>query len=440
MLVRAKRHVSQARVSKAEDDSLKTGIRKGSRICFFGHFGTSNFGNESTFQAILHHLRRNLPDAQVACICSVPETLAITQSIEALPISSILVRQWNLRSPMARFLRKVFIGIPSELYRWYDAFRTLRGTAMLIIPGTGLVTDAFGLSGWGPYNLFKWTALAKLRRCKVLFVSVGVGPIYGTVGRYLVKSALSLADFRSYRDQSSMDYLKGIGFEAHNDRVYPDLAFSLPDDIVPLGAEGRGSRPVIGLGLMKYAGKYSVEEPSNAIYRAYLENLVVFVEWLLAHEYDIRLLIGDGSDRAVTQEFRSLLKARLGVYDEERITDPPLFSVEQFLSQLATTDLVVATRFHNVLLALLLNKPAISISFHPKCSALMNEMSLSEYSHDINHINADRLISQFCDLERNAEKVKALIKRNVQRSRKALDEQYNLIFNEVSGVPTNDFK
>jgi polysaccharide pyruvyl transferase WcaK-like protein len=80
-------------------------------------------------------------------------------------------------------------------------------------------------------------------------------------------------------------------------------------------------------------------------------------------------------------------------------------------------------------MALLLNKPVISISFHHKCTSLMSEMGLSEYCHDINHMHADRLIEQFQDIERNAEKLKTVIRKKVEQSRKALDEQYNLIFN-----------
>jgi polysaccharide pyruvyl transferase WcaK-like protein len=58
----------------------------------------------------------------------------------------------------------------------------------------------------------------------------------------------------------------------------------------------------------------------------------------------------------------------------------------------------------------------------------MSEMGLSDYCHDINHMNADRLIEQFQDVERNAEKLKTVIRQKVEQSRKALDEQYNLIF------------
>jgi polysaccharide pyruvyl transferase WcaK-like protein len=406
---------------------LKDGKRRRNKICFFGNFGQGNFGNECTLQAFLYNLRRLLPDAEVTCICTGPEATASTHNIAAVPISGVIVRPWTLRNPLARLARKVFIGIPSELYRWLKAFRTLKGKDMLIVPGTGLLTDAFGLYGWGPYNIFKWSLIAKLCGCKLLFVSVGAGPIYGTLCRWLVKSALSLAEFRSYRDNSTLKYLKAVGFPTNNDRVYPDLAFSLPEVVMQQGNIHKRCRSVVGLGLMEYAGKYCVEKPSNTIYLAYLENLVIFARWLLAHGYDVRLLIGDLFDAAVTQEFRDLLKERSSTYYEGRIIDEPVYSVEQLLSQLAATDVVVATRFHNVLLALILNKPTISITFHHKCVSLMSEMGLSEYCQDINHFSADGLIESFSNLERNVEKLRPLIKQKTEQFRRELDEQYNSI-------------
>jgi polysaccharide pyruvyl transferase WcaK-like protein len=191
-------------------------------------------------------------------------------------------------------------------------------------------------------------------------------------------------------------------------------------------------RPVAGIGLMNYAGRLSVDKPCKTTYLAYLEKLVIFVRWLLAREYDVRLLIGDVlHDRHVTEEFMELLKEHASTYDERRIIGEPAFSVEHLLSQLATIDVVVATRFHNVLLALLLNKPVISIAFHHKCVSLMSEMGLKEYCQDINLLDADMLIEQFCNLEKNAEKLRPLIKQKTDEFRGALDEQYNFIFNRM---------
>jgi polysaccharide pyruvyl transferase WcaK-like protein len=370
----------------------------------------------------------------MTCICTYPDVTAQTYNIDAVPMTGILVKpRWLHGNPTMRFLRKIIIGIPSELYRWLAAIKTLKGNWMLIVPGTGLLTDVCGLWGWGPYTLFKWSLAAKLCRCKLLFVSVGAGPLHSALGKYFVKSALSLADFRSYRDQASLEYLKRIGFQTNRDRVYPDLVFSLPEAMLPSDNREKELRSVVGLGLMEHYGKPSVDSPSNAIYLAYLENLVAFLRWLLAHEHDARLLIGDVGDGHVTKEFKSLLKERSFTYDKTRIIDEPISSVQDLISQLAATDIVVATRFHNVLLALLLNKPVIAISFHHKCTSLMSEMGLSQYCHDINHMNAARLIEQFQDVERNAAKLKLVISQRVEQSRKALEEQYRLIFKGVAG-------
>ena len=72
--------------------------------------------------------------------------------------------------------------LPSEIWRSLQALWTVRTARMLIIPGTGLLTDAYGLKGSGPYNLLKWTLLAKLCGCEIVFISVGAGPIYTSVG------------------------------------------------------------------------------------------------------------------------------------------------------------------------------------------------------------------------------------------------------------------
>jgi len=410
---------------------MEKGHKKTKRIYFFGHFGSPNFGNEITLKTVLYHVRRRLPEAEVACICTGPEALAITQKIETVAISRTLVKPGKLRTRLARWLRKAFIGVPSEPWRWLDAFKTLKGANALIIPGTGLVTDAYGLMAWGPYNLFKWSLIASVCRCKVFFVSVGAGPVYSALGKYFVKSALSLADFRSYRDNASLEYLKGIGFSTNSDRIYPDLVFSLPEAMLPRNGDQRNKRSIVGLGLMFYAGKYSVAKPSDTTYHEYLKSLVTLGQWLIAHDYDIRLLIGEVGDRSASDEFKSLLRASLGHYDEDRLIDQPAHSVEQLLPQIAATDIVVATRFHNVLLALVLNKPVISISFHHKCASLMKEMGLSDYCQDINHVNGARLIEQFQELQRSAAKLKPLIRQRVERSRKALDEQYNIIFKDI---------
>jgi len=163
----------------------------------------------------------------------------------------------------------------------------------------------------------------------------------------------------------------------------------------------------------------------------YLENLALFVKWVLARDNDVRLVIGDRWDNDAKNEFHDLLKSRLPECDVGHITDEPVFSVESLLPQIEATDIVVATRFHNVVLALLCNKPVIAISFHHKCESLMAAMGLSDYCLDIGSLRVESLIEKFCDLETNADSVRAQIKEKVREFQQQLDEMYEAIFQEV---------
>ena len=402
--------------------------KKPPRASFFGHFGSTNHGNESTFLAMLGRLRSAYPDGDFRCICSNPEAVVARDGIEAIPITNSPSSLWNRRFPLVLRVPAMFVGVGAQIWDYARAFSNLKGTDVLIVPGTGLLTDAYGLQHWGPYSQFRWVLMAKLRRARVLFVSVGAGPIDSSLGRMLTKATLSLADYRSYRDDASRDYLTGIGFPAERDPVYPDLVFGWPETMLGDGdARSPGPRPVVGLGLMGYSGKYSSDDSRPETYTTYLEALAAFAAWLLERGYDIRLLLGD-ADSTVIEEFRLVLESRFGSYDENRVIEQPIGSIQELLGGLASSDVVVATRFHNVLMAMLLNKPVIAISFHHKCSSLMRSMDLSDYCHDIHDMDADRLISQFRQLEQNREAVVQTIGVGVDEARASLEEQYDRLF------------
>jgi polysaccharide pyruvyl transferase WcaK-like protein len=410
--------------------------QKPTKVSFFGHFGTMNFGNEATLLVILSRLRLLFPNCDFCCICTSPENVIAAHGIEAVPHTARSVRIWDRQVPLGKRLRMATLGLSEEIREHIRAWRALKGTDMFVIPGTGLLTDAFGLSGMGPYGLLKWSLTARLRGCRVVFVSVGAGPVDGRLGRLLLKCALSLAEYRSYRDVPSREVVEGLGVRTRDDRIYPDLVLGLSARLLPTAADREG-RPVVGLGLMEYFEKYSVANPMrDDAYERYLESLAVFVGWLLDHEYDVKLLLGDAdADTIVVDDLKALLRERLASNFDERVTDHSIGSIHELLSQLGTSDLVVATRFHNVLMSLLLSKPVIAISFHHKCSSLMSEMGLSEYCQDINRMNADTLVEQFQALARNADDVKQRILQRVETSKLALDEQYELMFGDLTDQP-----
>lgn len=397
-------------------------------IAFFGHFDSTNFGNESSLQAMLYNIRHFEPDAKLFCISSGPEATSATHHIRAVPLAARFIKLWMPRNTLSRILHKICIAVPTEAYRWLNSFVLLKHVDMLIVPGTGLLTDAYGLLGWGPYTLLRWSLIAKLCGCRVFLVSVGAGPLHSVWGRWSVKRILSVASFRSYRDNTSLQYLASFGCSTDNDRVYPDLAFSLPEAMIPRARATRTQRWVVGIGVMGYAERYGVADATEATHNHYLENLAIFAQWLLSRGCKIRILIGDLDDTNTVGQFRELLRARGSPCHAEHIVDQPIRSVGQLLSEIGMTDIVVATRFHNVLLSLFCIKPVISISFHHKCEALMSSIGLSEYCLDIRDFEVDHLIARFRHAQENYENVKAAIQSKTREFRQSLDEQYRCIF------------
>lgn len=401
---------------------------KPTRIAVFGHFDGTNLGNEATLKAALYHLRRLHPDAEVIGVCTGPETTAATYHIKAIPIARTYVKFWAPRNPLAKLARKICVVI-GEPFRWFEGIASLWGADMLIVPGTGLLTDAYGLWDWGPYSLLRWATIAKICRCRLAFISVGAGPFHSAIGKLCAKSFLSLADFRSYRDEASRLCLQGIGFSADGDRVFPDLAFSLPKDAISPRDGAMGAGAVIGLGVMAWADKYSKHGRDAAAQSSYLQSFGKLARWLLARGYNIRLLIGDFTDEPAKQ---ALLQS-IGPYDQSRVINEPIRSVDDLMSQIAATDAVVATRFHNIILALLCEKPVISVSFHHKCDALMDAMGLSDYRLNSGDLEPETLIETFRRLEANADSLKAVIKERNKRFRDALDQQYRLVLDGTQG-------
>ncbi len=397
------------------------------KIALFGHFDGTNFGNECTLQAVLYHLRRLQPDAHVSCICSGPQVTAKTYGIEALPITRGFLKSWVPANPLTRTVRK-FCAALREPLEWVETIRRIRGTNIFIVPGTGLLTDAYGLRGWGPYGLLRWSLSAKTCGCRLALMSIGAGPLYRILGKWFVRIILSVADFTSYRDTATVRYLESIGLARNGEEICPDLAFSIPDCKIPCHARVPDTRPVVGLNVMEYAGKYSVPNPTDTAFTKYLQSLVETAVWLLDRGYDISLLSGDAGDSKARHAFRQLLEQEYPAYGDCRIVDEPVSSVTDLLRQIAAADFMIATRFHNLVLGFLCGKPIISISFHHKCESLMSSMGMSDYCIGMDVLAAGRLIETFCRLEANADTLKPLIRERISTFRQALDLQFTQLF------------
>jgi len=210
------------------------------------------------------------------------------------------------------------------------------------------------------------------------------------------------------------------------------LVFSAPAARIPGGHNRNGQKAVIGVGLMTYYSKRADPLNDEAIYREYITKVAAFVIQLLERNYTVRLLIGDTAyDGRAQQDLREILEGKGLNFEDGRIIEEPSSSFDELLSQLAASDVVVASRFHNVLLALMVTKLVVALSYHEKDDALMAGAGMAEFCQDIEHIDVDKLIAQVATLERNATNLKPQLEQKTETFRRDLDEQYDRIFNTV---------
>lgn len=389
------------------------------RIAVFGLFGCGNLGNDGSLDSMLQFLREARPETKLFCVCYDPDLVGKAFDVEALPIS------WSRRfEGRARKLNKLFLKVPGKLIDLFRTFAEIRRADVVVIPGTGILDD-FGERPWGmPLEILRWCVAARLTGAKLVMVSIGAGPINQPLSRRLMLAAAGLANYRSYRDVPSREFMGRHGFDASRDPIYPDIVFKLgKPDVAPKPVPGPGERLTVGLGLMSYYGWYGFAEGGQKIFDTYVDKLSTFAVHLLDRGHNLRLLTGELTDQIAVDALRAKIKAVRPSIDPARIDGEPSHSLRELMGQMAATDMVVATRFHNVVCALKLGKPAISLGYSKKNDAVMADMGLGSYCQHVEHFSVDTLIAQFDELSRNLEPCAAQIREQDRRFAERLDQQ-----------------
>jgi polysaccharide pyruvyl transferase WcaK-like protein len=414
------------------------------KIGLLGPYGGGNLGDAAIQQAMIQNIRRCYPEAEIYGFSLNPEDTEKRHGIPSFPIGRISwiddpqhanrlakkIAGWlgNSSNPRLQKLERWVLRIPVELGLLVQAYKNLAGFKMLIASGGGQLDDYWGGPFSHPYTLMRWAILAKLRGVKYAFVSVGAGPLDASLSRFFVRQALSLAQYRSYRDTPSKKFMAKCGFR-RDDPVYPDLAFSLETEVKTAELPNPQLHPVVGIGPMSYFDPRNWPEADSEIYRGYLSRLATFTEWLINKGCTIVFITGDiYPDREAIRDLRGMLEQRGVKYGEGQIIENLIATVDDLLESIALTDVVIASRFHGVLLSQLMLRPVLALSYHPKIDALMEESDQAEYCLSIDHFDVDTLKERFSALMDHYAEVKAQVTRHTARNQELLEKQYEQIF------------
>lgn len=378
------------------------------RIGLFGLLGSGNLGNDGSFEAVLGYLRAEHPDAAISVMCGGPEIVASRYELETTALNwyrgeyRTASRPWSIATKALGKL--VDIGRTAAWVRKQD---------VVIVPGMGVLESTLPLRPWGfPYSLLLLSASGRLVGTKVALVSVGANVSSHRATRSIIGRAARLASFRSYRDEASREAMREMGVDVTEDRIYPDLAFALqaPSDPVVPGS--------VGVGVMAYHGGNDDRARATEIYESYVDKMTKFVAHLVDNGRPVRLFIGDLADRQVVDEIMAEL-------DSPLISAAETSTLDDVLRGMSAVETVVATRYHNILCALKLAKPTLSVGYARKNEVLMAQLGLGEFCQPAQNIDVDELVRQFAELESRAGELnETLTKRGIEQTR-LLERQFS---------------
>lgn len=166
------------------------------RVVLSGYFGFDNVGDEAILFSIIRALRKLEPAIEITVLSNNPAETAATYGVDT-------VNRWNIAEVRA----------------------ALRSADGLISGGGSLMQDA--TSGKTIPYYAGVIKLAQIAKVPVFIYSQGIGPINGTLGKWLVKSVFNKCAGITVRDEASFALLREIG-------VRPPVSV-VPDPVVGLG-------------------------------------------------------------------------------------------------------------------------------------------------------------------------------------------------------------
>lgn len=420
------------------------------RIGIFGHVGTQNLGDEAIIAAVIQQIRARHPDTEIIAFTGYPEDTQARHGVPSFPIRrgvrpgaappptpSRLATRVKAAAKAVPRLHSALKGIQDGARLVWGLLEELRFLArcrshlkeidVLVFAGSNQLNDYVDGPWAFPYTLLKWCLLAKWVGTKVAFLCCGAGPLDSRLGKLFIRWSMSLADCRSFRDQVSRSLIEGIGVSGDHP-VCTDLAYGLRP-MPPAAPDPARSRLVVGINPLPFFDERYWPEHDRDIYHRYISKLAAFAEWLRDRGHRVLWFPTQlHADPLVIQDIRGLLNGGWRADFEHPLGDRPMSSVDDLLSTVAQMDIVVATRYHGILLSAMVGRPVLAIAYHEKTGDLMAQIGQSDYVVDINSFEATSLAERFVAIESRTASIQRELAQRTQALREVLDTEYDRVF------------
>ncbi|MCS6881277.1 MAG: polysaccharide pyruvyl transferase family protein [Oscillochloridaceae bacterium] len=378
------------------------------RIVILNTYSWLNKGDAAIVLGTVRAVRAVAPEADITLVSLTPEIdrpryAAENLRVVAGPFGLLYAAHIPVAARIGRFASEYLALLGALLAsrltrrslprRWSAGLRDLAnaiaGADVAISCGGGFWQDS-----WGPGVLVHVAQVMAALAAGVPVVCLGqsVGPFRSALLRSLVGHVLRRADAVVIRESESLATIQAMRIAPERLHFGADMAFALDRDRPARHVSmPRSGRLRVGVTARNWSFPHSLDR--QAAQRHYEDALVEALAHLLAvHDAEIVFLpqvIGPGNDDDRLVERR--LAARLKRPDRVRVIADDL-APSELIEMLGGMDMLLATRFHSAIFAMLARVPVVAIAYEHKTTGIMRRMDLGQWIVPIETVSGARLI------------------------------------------------
>lgn len=301
--------------------------------------------------------------------------------------------------------------------------RAMGGLDMLLVSGSGQIDDFWGGAWAQPYNMMAWSLVARWQRKPVAVFGVGVDELATRLGARFCLSAVNSAAICVVRDPGSRAVLEDLGCRRPVD-VLPDPAFHL--DRLP-----KGNANVPAFAVISPISRRAWPGAEDEDYDRYLSVLALVADTLLSRGSGVHFVCSQTRmDPPVVERVQARMKE-----DASRAPLVRVDSVDGYLDAVAGARVVIGSRLHALILAMVAGTPVVAISAVRKVHQQFADMAMSELAFDLRAIDVAQLINRVQDAVDDQAGGRRRVVEVVRASRARLDSGFDRLATLIPGAP-----
>lgn len=395
-----------------------------------------NLGDDAIMQSTLGMLTRIFPGAKTSIAANDPGSWMDYKSSDVRILSSICT--WVADCRIGDFQKNIlrmpfsllFLIISSFLYRFFRIRLHLKKEAPLL--DAYYDADVVYSCGGGNYyahhspspGLF-WNLVslgfANWLGKKTIMLPQSIGPISGKFQFLFSRWILNNVDQIYHREHESYRFVKKMQLRNGAGVVIPDLAFNL-SNYLPQVIQSDLNHDKINIGVTIINRGLQDDTFSNQ--QGYEETLVAFFqEFHNLHPIQIHFFVQctgpslDQNDTEITMKIYERIRDIVPTNAPKQSS-----SALDLCAEYKKMDMMIGSRMHTGILALISGTPTLLIGYQPKAIGMMDSLNLREYCTNIGNVSLDFLLNGSSKLTSNNAEIRNDISEKIETQLVELDK------------------